>query len=195
MGFVNVKFLCLLGLVAFILILELAAAPSPWYEFKLPGVTVTEFLSYVESTSAVGKFRNCDWADDKCFGDKLRTMWGMILAAVIVSIFLTAIETLILFTWAFDFCHKLKFRSKLRIPLIVIAFLASLFAFAAWLLLFWHPSALEDSIIIKYDFVGDNSGPLAGWGLFIGASILSLIVAIILCVSGSPDHHGYKLFR
>ena len=31
MGFVNVKFLCLLGLVALILILELAAAPSPWY--------------------------------------------------------------------------------------------------------------------------------------------------------------------
>ncbi|ELR12291.1 uncharacterized protein ACA1_373540 [Acanthamoeba castellanii str. Neff] len=192
MGFVNVKFLCLLGLVALIFILELAAAPSPWYEYKAV-VTITEYLSHVEST-LVGKF-SCDWTDDKCGGDKLRAMWGMILTAVIISILLTAVETLILFTWAFDFCHKLKFRSKLRIPLIVIAFLASFFAFAAWLLLFWHPSALEDSINIKYDFVGDNSGPQAGWGLFVGASILSLIAAIILCMSGSPDHHGYKLFH
>jgi hypothetical protein len=32
-------------------------------------------------------------------------MWSIILAAVIISIFLTAIEALILVTWAFDFCH------------------------------------------------------------------------------------------
>jgi hypothetical protein len=66
-------------------------------------VTITEYLSHVEST-LVGKF-SCDWTDDKCGGDKLRAMWGMILTAVIISILLTAVETLILFTWAFDFCH------------------------------------------------------------------------------------------
>jgi uncharacterized oligopeptide transporter (OPT) family protein len=80
--------------------------------------------------------------------------------------------------------------------LIVIAFLAAIAAFAAWLLLFWHQSALKDfNSLLDYKFVSDDSGPLAGWGLFVGASIISLIVAIVLSMSGSPDHHGYKLFR
>ena len=67
------------------------------------GVTISEYLSYVEST--LGGKLSCHWADSDCGGDKLRAMWGMILTAVIISILLTAVETLILFTWAFDFCH------------------------------------------------------------------------------------------
>jgi hypothetical protein len=141
MGFVNFRFLCLLATVALVLVLQITAVTYPWYapcpsdlgeERHSPsGVSAmtisyryqyygkhhndpqykwTEYLAYVEyEESDTGVVRSCYYKT--CNGSVQRVMWFIILGFVIASIFLTTIETLVLFTWAVDFCHV-----RLRAP-------------------------------------------------------------------------------
>jgi hypothetical protein len=83
----------------------------------------------------------------------------------------------------------MKFRSKLRIPLIIIAFLATLASLASWALLLWQPHALGYDMKDFYN--GDTNHPHAGWYLAICASAVSLLVSLTLPCAGSPDHKNY----
>jgi hypothetical protein len=76
--------------------------------------------------------------------------------------------------------------------LIVIAYLAAIATFGAWLILFMHPLALEN-LDLSLKFASDNSGPQAGWCLFVASSAISLHAAIVLSMSGSPDPATYQL--
>jgi len=192
MGFVTAKFLLLFLVALLVLAIQIAGAGSPWYryDFKVGKVEVEEFLTYRKFGST-----RCDYTNSNCVGDKIKTMYGIITACVIVAIVLTAIEALILFIWAFHFCKIVKFRGKLRIPLIIIAVLATVATAGAWLVLFWHEQALEDDIRLSVGFISDYSNPDAGWGLFLGASVISLILTLAIPTSGSPDHVGYLLFK
>lgn len=179
------RFLILLCAVVFALCLLVAAMPSPWYSF---GETFTEYPTKVKLEKLDIE---CSYFDDcfKPFADQFRSMWYCIFAALILAIAFTALEAFILFLWSFHCFHKMKFRSKLRIPLIIIAFLATLASLASWALLLWQPHALGYDMKDFYN--GDTNHPHAGWYLAICASAVSLLVSLILPCAGSPDHKNY----
>jgi uncharacterized membrane protein HdeD (DUF308 family) len=78
--------------------------------------------------------------------------------------------------------------------LLIIALLATIATFAAWLILFYHEEALINFEGAHMRFAGNNSWPLAGWCIFVAASAVSLHAAVLLFMSGSPDpSNNYQL--
>jgi len=197
---INLKFLLVLGFVVFLVVLGIAGAASPWYQYEVGGFKLEEFLSYFKlsysgSSSTCNFFENTSNSCSQFVSDNFKTMYGLIITCAAITVILLAIEAIILFTWAFDFCSRLSFRGKLRIPLIVLSLLSTITSLIAWLLLFWHPEAMKTSSTGSLDFVSDNSNPSAGWAIYLILSVFCLVTTVVLGLSGTPDHSGYRFFK
>jgi len=206
-------------LALFMILVMIAGAACPWYQYEYGGLKVDEYLTYEEGTIGNLNF-NCKYTDAKNKRDnniaerdsydcevksQFKTMYGIITAICIVAIVLLAVAIVILLFFSFQWCARFHWRRHLRIPLIIIVVLVSVLCLAAWVIFFWHPTALtngdadcdssgvKDSPLCK--FVGDDWGPHAGWALYIVAFVFSVILAVLVIISGPPDGSGYTVFH
>jgi hypothetical protein len=91
--------------------------------------------------------------------------------------------------------QNLRFRCKLRFPLIVMSVLATIASLAAWTFLLWRPHAVSGTTDVPF-YSNDEfkSHPLAGWYLAIVASVFSLFTTFVVPCTGLPEHdHYYSL--
>ncbi len=100
---VNKVFFVALMVGALTLVVMIAGAASPWYHVN--DEDVLEFLSGIKYSGSLGFAKDCQFIDDKyeCSGDR-RTMYGLILSAVLIAIIFTAVQLLILGLFTFDKC-------------------------------------------------------------------------------------------
>jgi len=200
------RFIIPLLVVTLAIVLAIGGAASPWYKYEgsLGGVTANalEFLTYLEASASSYTY-SCDYSSKDCIGDQMKAMYGIIIAVCIVTILLLFVMWLILLMYSLEWCGRFHWRRHLRIPLIVIAILAVLTSLLAWLIFFWHPSALKTDSSASCsgsssgpacEFLGDGFGPHAGWALYICVSFFAFIACVLIIIFGSPEKSGYTVF-
>lgn len=105
---IHFRYTIALGLATLALVLLIAGAPSPWYQFDINGETVNWFVDHV-GYSMRGVSFTCTYTDS-C-GDslhELKAMFGLILACAICSIILLFVVWVTLIIFAFHVFHHVR---------------------------------------------------------------------------------------